>query len=154
MTIIRLYSDWLSIVTPLMYRSRYHIASLLLTCLLALVLASHAWPTTQFAGRVVGIQDGDTIEVLRDGKAVRVRLHGIDTPERRQAFGTKARQFTADLAFKQQVTVLATPSVGLHRQRHATGTTGWHGDLCVRRWLGMWRGGVCSTIFGSSHTLT
>jgi micrococcal nuclease len=88
------------------HRSRPHIASCLLASLLGLVLVSQAWPATQFTGRVVGIQDGDTLEVLQEGKAVRVRLHGIDTPERRQAFGTRARQFTADLAFKQQVTVL------------------------------------------------
>jgi endonuclease YncB( thermonuclease family) len=60
----------------------------------------------QFTGKVVGIVDGDTISVLRKGKAVKVRLHGIDTPEKAQAFGTQARQFTSALAFQQTVTVL------------------------------------------------
>jgi endonuclease YncB( thermonuclease family) len=32
---------------------------------------------------VVGITDGDTIRVLRDGRAVVVRLQGIDAPEKR-----------------------------------------------------------------------
>jgi endonuclease YncB( thermonuclease family) len=59
----------------------------------------------QFTGKVVGISDGDTISVLRDGKAVKVRLHGIDTPEKAQAFGTQARQFTGELVFQQTVTV-------------------------------------------------
>ena len=36
----------------------------------------------QFTGKVVGIADGDTISVLRAGKAVKVRLHGVDTPEK------------------------------------------------------------------------
>jgi micrococcal nuclease len=54
---------------------------------------------------VVGISDGDTISVLREGKAVKVRLHGVDTPEKAQAFGTQARKFTSDMAFQQTVTV-------------------------------------------------
>jgi endonuclease YncB( thermonuclease family) len=33
-------------------------------------------------------------------------LHGIDAPERKQAFGTRARQFTSELAFNQIVTVV------------------------------------------------
>ena len=31
-------------------------------------------------GEVVGVKDGDTIEVLHGGRVVSVRLHGIDTP--------------------------------------------------------------------------
>jgi micrococcal nuclease len=58
-----------------------------------------------FTGTVVGISDGDTLSVLREGKAVKVRLHGVDTPERAQAFGTQARQFTSAFAFQQTVTV-------------------------------------------------
>ncbi len=60
----------------------------------------------QFTGKVVGISDGDTISVLREGKAVKVRLYGVDAPEKGQAFGTKARQLTAELAFQQTVTVV------------------------------------------------
>jgi hypothetical protein len=47
----------------------------------------------QFSGKVVALADGDTLSVLRDGKAAKVRLWGIDTPEKAQAFGTRARQF-------------------------------------------------------------
>jgi endonuclease YncB( thermonuclease family) len=35
----------------------------------------------QFAGKVVGINDGDTRSGVREGKSVKVRLHGVDTPE-------------------------------------------------------------------------
>ena len=59
----------------------------------------------QFTGKVVGISDGDTLSVLREGKAVKVRLHGVDTPEKAQAFGTQARKLTGDLVFQQTVTV-------------------------------------------------
>ena len=59
----------------------------------------------QFTGKVVGISDGDTISVLREGRAVKVRLYGVDAPEKAQAFGTQARTFTSDAAFQQTVTV-------------------------------------------------
>ena len=66
-------------------------------CVLLLVACSSA-RSQSFSGRVVGIADGDTIDVLRDNRAVRVRLHGIDRPERRQPFGRQARQFTGTVA--------------------------------------------------------
>lgn len=58
-----------------------------------------------FTGSVVGIVDGDTIDVMHNGKAVRVRLWGIDTPERNQAFGARAKTFTSDNCFRKEVTV-------------------------------------------------
>ncbi|MFX0200221.1 MAG: thermonuclease family protein [Candidatus Hodarchaeota archaeon] len=42
---------------------------------------------------------------MRGGRAVKVRLHGIDCPEKKQAFGTNAKQFTSDMAFGKEVTV-------------------------------------------------
>ncbi len=58
-----------------------------------------------FSGAVVGVLDGDTIEVLHDGVAERIRLQGIDCPEKRQAFGQKAKEATAQLVFGRTVTV-------------------------------------------------
>ena len=51
-----------------------------------------AWVQTVFAsetftGKLVGVSDGDTISVIRGGQAVKVRLHGIDCPEKKQPFG-------------------------------------------------------------------
>ena len=71
-----------------------------------LLLPCLVWADT-FLGRVVGILDGDTLRVMHDGTAVKVRLYGIDAPEKKQAFGTQARQFTSDLVFKQTVLVLS-----------------------------------------------
>ena len=50
--------------------------------------------------------DGDTIDVMREGVAVRIRLDGIDCPEKKQAYGTRAKQFTSRLAFGKEVQVL------------------------------------------------
>ena len=35
----------------------------------------------------MGVSDGDTIKVLDHGKMVKIRLYGVDTPEKKQAFG-------------------------------------------------------------------
>ena len=59
-----------------------------------------------FSGQVVGVHDGDTIRVMRDGKAVKVWLYGIDAPEEKQAFGSVATHFTSGMAFQKTVTVL------------------------------------------------
>lgn len=67
------------------------------------------YPTFSFAesfkGRVVGVSDGDTISVLNNGKAEKIRLSYIDCPEKRQAFGTQAKLFTSHLVFGKDVEV-------------------------------------------------
>ncbi len=70
------------------------------------LLASQAL-AADFSGRVVGVSDGDTITVLHNDKGERIRLHGIDCPEKRQAFGNRAKQFTSNLVFAKTVTVQA-----------------------------------------------
>lgn len=56
-------------------------------------------------GQVVGISDGDTLTVLVDKKPVKVRLHGIDCPEKGQPFGNSARQYLGEMVFEKQVEV-------------------------------------------------
>jgi endonuclease YncB( thermonuclease family) len=72
--------------------------------LLAAVAAAALY-AEDFAGKVVAISDGDTIRVMHNGTPERIRLWGIDCPEMKQPFGTRAKQFTGDLAFGQVVTV-------------------------------------------------
>jgi len=56
--------------------------------------------------RVVGISDGDTITVLAEGnKRMKIRLQGIDAPERSQAFGMRSRQNLAKLIFGKNVQI-------------------------------------------------
>ncbi|HDM75205.1 MAG TPA: hypothetical protein ENG51_01900 [Deltaproteobacteria bacterium] len=69
---------------------------------LSIFLASSA---IAWSGKCIKVQDGDTITVLRDHQQVRIRLYGIDCPERRQAFGKRARQFTARLVFGKIVKI-------------------------------------------------
>ena len=61
--------------------------------------------TTSFTAKVIGIKDGDTIEVLYQGKSETIRLLDIDCPEKKQAFGQKAKQFTSDLCFGKEVRI-------------------------------------------------
>jgi endonuclease YncB( thermonuclease family) len=61
---------------------------------------------TTFDAKVVGVVDGDTIDVLRAGNVkIRVRLEGIDCPESGEPFSQVARNFTRVLAFDQMVRV-------------------------------------------------
>lgn len=77
--------------------------ALLLLILLVTPSVEAAFP---FTGKVVAVLDGDTIEVLHNGKAERIRLNGIDCPEKKQAFGQKAKQFTSSLVFGKTVVVV------------------------------------------------
>lgn len=61
----------------------------------------------EYNGKVVGVTDGDTITVLHQGVGERIRLNGIDCPEKGQAFGGAAKQATSQLAFGKHVTVQA-----------------------------------------------
>jgi endonuclease YncB( thermonuclease family) len=62
-------------------------------------------PPRSFEARVVKIADGDTITVLLDKTQHKIRLEGIDAPEKGQAYGTKARRALADKVFGQTVRV-------------------------------------------------
>ena len=73
-------------------------------CLLALAMIVDS--SGAFQGKVVGVLDGDTIEVMQGGGAVRVRLVGIDCPEKKQAFGRRAKQFTSRMAFGKEVRIM------------------------------------------------
>ena len=58
-----------------------------------------------FAGKVVGVHDGDTFTILHEGKAKKVRVNGIDCPEMGQPFGKNAKQHASGLIFGRVVTV-------------------------------------------------
>lgn len=58
-----------------------------------------------FTGPVVSVLDGDTIEVSRNHRNVKIRLNGIDAPEKGQAYGHKSWEFVVLQTFGKEVTV-------------------------------------------------
>jgi micrococcal nuclease len=61
----------------------------------------------QLNGYVTEITDGDTIVVLdADHRQRKIRLAGIDAPERHQAFGSRSTENIARLTFNKNVTVV------------------------------------------------
>lgn len=80
---------------------KFILIALVLLC--ATIHAADPW-----SGECVGISDGDTISVMKDGKAVKIRLYGVDCPESGQDFGRRAKEFVADMTFHKTVTVTPT----------------------------------------------
>lgn len=75
----------------------------MLVLLLALACTANAENIT---GRVVGVADGDTITVLDSNKVQhKIRLAGIDAPEKKQAFGNRSKESLSAMAFDKTVTV-------------------------------------------------
>ena len=58
------------------------------------------------AGRVVGVSDGDTVTVLTaENRQFKIRLSGIDAPEKKQPFGAHAKDTLSRQLFGQSVVV-------------------------------------------------
>jgi micrococcal nuclease len=63
----------------------------------------------QYTAKVVGIKDGDTIEVLDSlNTQITLRLAEVDCPEKNQPFGTKSKQFTSDQVYKKTINYIVT----------------------------------------------
>lgn len=86
----------------------------------------------KISGKVVAIQDGDTITILVGRTTHKIRLDGIDCPEKSQAWGTRARQFTSDLAFEKWVSVEYS---GKDRYKRILGTVVLPGGKVLNREL-------------------
>src|SRR3990170_4133624 len=86
-----------------------HQALLLMLAALTCVAAAQATPTSStgaftYRGTVTHVVDGDTIDVrLTSGKTERIRLIGIDTPERGVCFTSQATARTRQLAMSRHV---------------------------------------------------
>lgn len=74
-------------------------------CLLIALVVSSA-SAEQLTGRVVSIADGDTVTVLdASNQQHKIRLAGIDSPEKKQPYGERSKQHLASLVFNRTVTV-------------------------------------------------
>jgi endonuclease YncB( thermonuclease family) len=98
---------------------------------LALFMVVAPAMAADFTGEVIRILDGDTIEVLHEKKAERIRLYGIDCPEKGQPFGQKAKQATSNLLFGKDVRV---HTHGRDKHRHTLGTV-FYGDVNINQVL-------------------
>jgi endonuclease YncB( thermonuclease family) len=71
-----------------------------------LPLSSHALAAETFPARVVGVVDGDTLGVSRkEGGTLKVRLYGIDCPEKKQRYGKEARRLAHRLSYGRIVLI-------------------------------------------------
>lgn len=73
-----------------------------LFCLSALASAA------EFSGKVIAVVDGDTLLVIRDGHPAKVRLAGIDAPEKAQPYGTASKESLAAMSMGKQVRVASS----------------------------------------------
>lgn len=73
------------------------------------LLYSNGYSQTILSAKVIGIKDGDTVEVIdKQNNTVTLRLAEVDCPEKKQPFGTKAKQFTSDLVYLKTIKYIVT----------------------------------------------
>jgi len=87
---------------------KYHILRFLSTFLLLLPLLSLTAPSYTLRGKAVRIVDGDTFDLLVDKTTYRIRLAGIDAPEKGQDFGSASKQMLGALCAGEVLTVVVT----------------------------------------------
>jgi endonuclease YncB( thermonuclease family) len=73
--------------------------------LLLIIICFFSYSAEQQTGKVVKVIDGDTFDLMLD-KTIRVRMFGIDSPERGQAYNVRAREFTAGLIAGKEINVI------------------------------------------------
>lgn len=74
--------------------------------LAAFVGSAGAADLQTLTARVIGVLDGDTVDVLTPARSQeRIRLMGIDAPEKTQAFGQRSKQLLSDLVFGKTIKI-------------------------------------------------
>lgn len=62
--------------------------------------------------KIIGVKDGDTVEVLYQKLPFTVRLEHIDAPEKKQDYGAKSKKKLSDLTFGKMVTLISKGKKG------------------------------------------
>ena len=76
-----------------------------ITTLIAAMLMTLAAGAQTITGRVVTVYDGDTFTLLRDDMTqLKIRINGIDAPEKSQAYGRRSKEYLASLIASRRVT--------------------------------------------------
>jgi endonuclease YncB( thermonuclease family) len=73
--------------------------------LLFLLVTNNSVNAEAITGTIDSVIEGDLITIISKGKEVEIRLFGIDTPEKTQAFGQSAKNFTGAMASKGEIRV-------------------------------------------------
>ena len=78
----------------------------ILFVLFLLVSCSMTTENGVISGKVISVADGDTMTILTaEKKQIKIRMLGVDAPERGQDFGTVSRQQLNNLCYGKTVTV-------------------------------------------------
>lgn len=78
----------------------------LVLSLLALIITASISSAQRFPVKVIGISDGDTFTVInRDNLQLKIRVYGIDAPEKKQAYGNKSKQALSALIFGKSIEI-------------------------------------------------
>jgi len=78
------------------------------------------------SGKVVKIVDGDTFDMLtKEKKILRIRMNGIDCPERKQDFYQSAKNALAGYIFNKEVKLFIT---GRDRNKRIIATVYYNGE--------------------------
>nr|WP_294903253.1 thermonuclease family protein [uncultured Lacibacter sp.] len=87
---------------------KYMLRFVLLSFLLLPLLAFTPPPVYTLKGKAVRIIDGDTFDLLVGTTTHRIRLAGIDAPEKKQDFSNASKDLLAALCKDQVLTVVVT----------------------------------------------
>lgn len=77
----------------------------LLFLTLSASFSAQNYPPKEFQAQVIGVKDGDTVEVLWENTAYVIRLLHIDCPEKKQAFGNKAKKEMSQLVYGKSILI-------------------------------------------------
>ncbi|MDO8728591.1 MAG: thermonuclease family protein [bacterium] len=73
-----------------------------------------------YASKVIGVLDGDTLDVMENGSPLRIRLANVDAPEKTQAFGQASKKSLSDMCYGKEAIVHVTGMEQTIREKKRT----------------------------------